>query len=176
MDYEQTYYIVASTALIFGLAGALWKWLFAEMLRQRTEDPALEGKITVSTIQRDDVTCTVTVVSAWSNPSPRKIYLDQEHSKIRIYELDQFKTGPVDLASDETKWLYEHAPYNQRDPNAPRQYSSYIFYEPGTESEFSATFILPNKKTYAARALIQMDDTRMRTEGVFWSREIAFST
>lgn len=156
-----------STILILGALGASWKWIFEEMLRRRTDYPSLEGTISSLCYESDGETATVLIKAVWTNPTNRKVYLDTQESKIYLYDIKgQNFEGPIDLGHKDTKYLFSYAPY---------RHSDFVFYEPGTKSEFSATFVVPKGRAYAARAFIVMDETKMKKKNV-WFRDTIVAT
>ena len=168
MTAETFYYFATGFGVLLGLLGASWKWIFEEALRRHTDLPALEGTIECDVFDSGGEDVVVRVVSRWNNPTPRRIYLSCSSSRIYIYELhSQFVLGEIDLGSRDTQWLYSYAPY---------AHSDFVFYEPHTQSEFVATFKLERNRTYAARAFLVMDETKMGSKDRVWFRDGVFTT
>ena len=159
---------VTATALILGVVGAAWKWIFAELLRRQIDrrHPALEGSISVEQHPHADGKCLVKVSCFWKNLSTSKLYLDTAKTHITLYDVqDNFDLGAVSLKSAETPYLYRSEPYEG---------ASYLFYEPGSVSEQAATFVVLASRSYGVRAVVEMDANRMKVKNVNWSRETVF--
>ena len=155
-------------ALILGVAGAAWKWFFAELIRRQIDrhHPALEGSINAEVIPHTKDTCLVRVSCVWRNLSTSKIFLDTKNTHISLYDIgSNFGLGAVSLKAETTRYLYRQEPYAG---------SSYVFFEPGSCSESTATFIVTSGRSYGARAVVQMDEQRMGEKNIIWFRETAF--
>lgn len=159
---------VTIAVLILGTVGAAWKWIFEEIARKYkdTRKPALEGTISIEQFPHTKGKCLIKVSCFWKNLSLVKIYLDPEKTHITLYDLEEnFEVGTVKLKSKNTPFLHQYKPYEG---------ANYIYYEKGSTSEQTASFILSPGRSYGVRAIVQMDEKRMKAKDVFWSRETVF--
>jgi hypothetical protein len=77
-----------SIAVIVGGAWLLFQWLFGESLRREKESPALDGKLSATTIQVENGWLLVTVEALWNNRSPLPIKLDIHKTHIDVFRID----------------------------------------------------------------------------------------
>jgi hypothetical protein len=150
-----------SIAVIVWGVWLLFKWLFAEFLRQKKESPSLDGKLLARTIPCGNHRLLVTVEARWNNHSPLSIFLDLDKCRIDIFRIDSSKfkeEGVVELRSDLGELICTHRFLQGK------QLKSYRF-EPKTASTIMNHFVL-QPGIYGIRMEL------FRKEGGRWWKEL----
>lgn len=87
-------------AIILGLLGASWKWIFERMYltrRQRIDDenadPDLHGYLSCEPHRHTGENLAISITSTWENTSPRSVYVSTIDSIICIYEIGDVPFG-----------------------------------------------------------------------------------
>jgi hypothetical protein len=140
-----------SLSIIIGGIWIFFNWVLLENQRARKEVPALEGTISVSSVELEKEKTIITVEGTWNNKSPYDVNVDVNLSKIMIYIISSDQpNGHVD-----TLFLGEPL-YTTR---IFRNYTDYRF-EPNVAWKIQEHYVLETGKIYMIHWFLVIDKSK----------------
>lgn len=79
---------IPSLGVIVAGIWIVFQWLFGEWLRRQKEIPALDGKLSATTVAFENGRLLMTVEALWNNHSPFPVYMDLDRCRIAVYRID----------------------------------------------------------------------------------------
>lgn len=157
-------------AIILGVMGASWKWIFERQYlnhRQRIEDentdPDLHGHLSCEAELHTDESVAISISSTWENTSPRSVFISTEYSTIHIFEVCDVPLGVS---------LYDFYKGKQPD-HTVLPLAKFGRYRMGgkTKSTISDVVILPKDKDYYFYLNIWEERERQPSQHWGWFRD-----
>ena len=157
-------FIVAIGISIGGL-WALWRWSFSEYLRSRKEIPAIDGKLSIETIEMNKSKIFLTLCATWNNRGVDTIYIDTEETRVDVYIIDtDLREGPFEPKKDLGIPIYRIFPY--------KDMNDFIL-EPNTHNILQTQYILNSNKIYLFRW--KLYKSKKVYKKVFaWTKELGY--
>lgn len=153
----------APIGVLVGGPWVLFRWWREERLRQRRDIPALFGVVHAAVIPLDAQRALLSVETNWRNSSHYPIYVDPKATRFDLFSM------PSDIPLGSLKPKHDLGePIAQLAPLADM--SDFVF-EPATESQLRAYFVVKRDAVYLVRSKVYRDP-RTRGDKVFaWTRE-----
>lgn len=154
-----------TVAIILGLLGASWKWIFERIYLNRRHriddentDPDLHGYLKCEPQIHTGENVAISITSTWENTSPRSVYISTKDSVINIFEIGDVPFG-----------ISLHDFYKGRRPDyIISPIAKFDRYRMGgkTKSTITNITILPGRKDYYL--YIHIWEEREREPGQRW--------
>jgi hypothetical protein len=184
MNSQEIKDVVTVLVLLGGAAGAAWKWLFSEILRRRSEIPALDGHFLARCIAMEGPTIAVELCATWRNKGTVPVFANCNATLVEVFQITSGDSVPGGDKWWDSDPVRLHKPFEDR---------AFFYMEPGTDTEIQTVLLLPsdgvfvarfqlvipvpsNGRSKFARALRRFTSKRTAIEDVIWVRTHLFST
>ncbi|MBN8655374.1 MAG: hypothetical protein J0M11_06510 [Anaerolineae bacterium] len=144
-----------SLSIIIGGIWVFFNWITMEKQKANKEVPALEGTISVSSIELGKEKTILTVEGIWNNKSPYHVNIDVNLSKIMIYAMSTDQSIGHINTLDLEKPLYKTRLF--------RNYSNYKF-EPNVAWKIQEHYVLETGKIYLIHWLLVLDTGKTKSK------------
>ncbi len=155
--------IVTTIGVIVGGGWVLWKWGFSEVLRRKRDIPALDGKLSATSVPLESDKELVTVDVTWTNRGPYPVRIDIQETSVYIYELDEkMGYGPIAI------------PENAEPAYATLPFENYVavIVSPKTTKHIQNHFVLDRTKKYLIGAVVVLQQREVKAyrdvKGYVW--------